>query len=124
MISDGVETVIGVQNDPTFGPMVMFGLGGIFVEVLKEVSFRLAPFSEDVAFDMIYETKGSEMLHGVRGGPPADVQALAEALARVSVFAAENADIIETVDLNPFLVRTEGAVALDALIVPKQSGTS
>lgn len=124
MLSDGVETVIGVQNDPTFGPVVMFGLGGVFVEVLKEVSFRLAPFSEDVAFDMIYQTKGHEMLDGVRGAPSADVQALAEALARVSVFAAENADIIDTVDLNPFLVSAEGAVALDALIVPKQSGTT
>lgn len=121
MAGQGVETVIGVQNDPTFGPMVMFGLGGVFVEILQDVSFRLAPFGVDEARRMIAEIKGVKVLQGARGGAPADVEALAEALARLSVFAAANADRLETVDLNPLLVRECGVLALDALIVPRRS---
>ncbi len=123
MASEGVETVIGVQNDPTFGPMVMFGLGGVFVEILKDVSFRLAPFGVDEARSMIAEIKGAKILEGARGSAPADVEALAETLARISVFAAANADKLETVDLNPVLVRTEGVLALDALIIPRSQGS-
>ena len=115
----GVETVIGVVCDPVFGPAVMFGLGGVFVEVLKDVTFRLAPFGVDEAHRMIDEIAGRAMLDGVRGAPPADIAALAEALSKLSVFAAENADRIETIDVNPFIVLPEGAVAVDALIVPK-----
>ena len=118
MVPGGVETVIGVVRDPLFGPAVMFGLGGIFVEVLKDVAFRLAPFGIDEAHRMIDQIKGRKVLDGVRGGPPADIDALAEALARLSVFAAENADAIDSIDINPFLVLPEGAVAVDALIVP------
>ncbi|MEK9753232.1 MAG: acetate--CoA ligase family protein, partial [Rhodospirillaceae bacterium] len=92
MAAKGVECVLGVVNDPVFGPAVMFGLGGIFVEVLKDVSFRLAPFGTDEAKRMIDEIKGRAMLDGVRGAPAADLDALAEALARLSVFAAANAD--------------------------------
>ena len=121
MVSDGVETVMGVVSDPVFGPAVMFGLGGVFVEVLKDVTFRLAPFGMDEARRMIDEIQGRAMLDGVRGAPPADIDALADALARLSVFAAENADGIETIDINPFLVLSDGAVAVDALIVPKTS---
>ena len=99
----------------------MFGLGGVFVEVLKDVTFRLAPFGMDEARRMIDEIQGRAMLDGVRGAPPADIDALADALARLSVFAAENADMIETIDINPFLVLSDGAVAVDALIVPKTS---
>ncbi len=115
----GVETVIGVQNDPSFGPVVMFGLGGIFVEVLKDVSFRLAPFGMDEALAMIREIRGYAVLDGVRGAPPADVDALAEALSAVSNFAAANAAVLDSLDINPFLVKEQGAVALDALIVTK-----
>ena len=121
MVSDGVETIMGVVSDPVFGPAVMFGLGGVFVEVLKDVTFRLAPFGMDEARRMIDEIQGRAMLDGVRGAPPADIDALADALARLSVFAAENADVIETIDINPFLVLSDGAVAVDALIVPKTS---
>ncbi|MCA8927687.1 MAG: acetate--CoA ligase family protein [Alphaproteobacteria bacterium] len=119
MVQGGVETIIGVQRDPVFGPVVMFGLGGIFVEVLKDVTFRLAPFGVDVAHEMIRSVRGYPMLEGVRGAPPADVDALAEALAAVSVFAAANAETLESIDLNPVLVRPrgEGCVAVDALIV-------
>lgn len=121
MAQDGVETVIGVQNDPTFGPVVMVGLGGILVEVLEDVSFRLAPFGVDEARRMIGELKGAKIYGGVRGAPPADVDALAELLATVSVFAASEGDRFESVDLNPVRVlpKGEGCVALDALVVPR-----
>lgn len=119
MASGGVEVVIGVQNDTTFGPVVMFGLGGVFVEILKDVSFRLAPFGVEEARDMIAGIKGAKILQGARGGKPADVEALARTLAHISVFAAANADRLETLDLNPVLVREEGVLALDALIVPR-----
>jgi acetate---CoA ligase (ADP-forming) len=121
MVSGGVETVMGVICDPVFGPAVMFGLGGVFVEVLKDVTFRLAPFGVDEAHRMIDEIQGRAMLDGVRGAPPSDINALAEALSKISVFAAANADTIETIDVNPFIVLAEGAIAVDALIVPKES---
>lgn len=125
MITDGVETIMGVVSDPVFGPTVMFGLGGVFVEVLKDVTFRVAPFGVDVAMEMIGEVKGRAMLDGVRGAPPADVEALAKALAQLSAFAAANADTLETVDVNPFLVRPKGkgAVAVDALVIGKGAET-
>jgi acyl-CoA synthetase (NDP forming) len=119
MAAAGVETILGVQRDPLFGPAVMFGLGGVLVEVLGDVAFRLAPFGLDEAHRMIREIKGFKVLQGVRGAPPADLEALAEALVRLSVLAAAEAERIESIDVNPFLVLPEGqgAVALDALIV-------
>ena len=120
MISGGVETVMGVVRDPVFGPAVMFGLGGVLVEVLKDVTFRLAPFGIDEARRMIDEIQGRPILDGVRGAPPASVDALAEALARLSVFAHENADTVESIDVNPFIVLPDRAVAVDALIVPRE----
>ncbi len=119
MAGEGVEAVVGVQIDPTFGPMVMFGLGGVFVEILKDVSFRLAPFGVDEARRMIAEIRGAKVLDGARGQAPADIEALAETLARISVFAAANADRLETADLNPVLVRENGVLALDALIIAR-----
>lgn len=123
MVSGGVETVVGVQRDPVLGPAVMFGLGGILVEVLQDVSFRLAPFSVEEAYRMIREIKGYKVLEGVRGAPPADIATLAEALSKLSVFAAANADKLDSIDINPFIVLPEGqgAVAVDALIVPSTS---
>ena len=122
MVTDGVETILGVQRDPIFGPVVLFGLGGIFVEVFKDVAMRLAPFTEDVAAQMIREIKGFALLQGVRGKGPADIEALIHTLTKLSAFASANADRLESLDLNPFLVRPqgEGAVAVDALIVPRQ----
>ena len=121
MVSGGVETILGVVRDPVFGPVVMFGLGGIFVEVFKDVTFRIAPFGVDEAREMIREVKGYAMLQGVRGAPPADVEALAQALARLSAYAAANEDTLESIDVNPFIVRPkgEGAAAVDALIIPR-----
>ncbi|WP_423453888.1 acetate--CoA ligase family protein [Ottowia sp. VDI28] len=119
MIKGGIETVLGVMNDPTFGPAVMFGLGGILVEVLHDVTFRLAPFDEKEARRMIDEIQGRAVLDGVRGAAASDVDALASALSRLSFFAAENAGKLASVDVNPFLLLPNGAVALDALIIPK-----
>jgi len=123
MVKGGVETILGTFTDPTFGPVVMFGLGGIFAETLKDVTFRVAPFGIREASQMIREIKGHAILQGARGAPPADVQALAKALSALSIFAVANADKLESVDINPFLVlpKGKGAVALDALLVPRTS---
>ncbi|HUL06413.1 MAG TPA: acetate--CoA ligase family protein [Candidatus Acidoferrum sp.] len=119
-VSGGVETIVGMKRDPVFGPFVMFGLGGIFVEVLKDVALRLAPIDKVAALAMIAEIKGRAILEGARGQQPADIDALAEALVKVSQFAATYSDEIESVDINPFLVlpRGRGGYALDALVVP------
>jgi acetate---CoA ligase (ADP-forming) len=121
MIAGGVETIAGVVQDPTFGPVVMFGLGGVFVEVLKDVTFRVAPLDTAQAQRMIREIRGFAVLEGTRGAPPADVDALASMLSALSRFAAANADLIESIDLNPVLVMPEGqgVVPLDALLVPR-----
>lgn len=125
MAPEGVETIIGVMQDPVLGPVVMFGLGGIFVEVLKDVTFRAAPFDEAEAMRMIREIRGVAMLEGVRGAPPSDIEALARMLSNLSRFAAAHADRIESIDLNPVRVlpRGQGVVPLDALIVLKQEAT-
>jgi acyl-CoA synthetase (NDP forming) len=119
MLRDGIETIIGVQNDPVFGPVVMFGLGGIFVEVMRDVTFRVAPFGPEEARRMIGEIKGAAVLAGARGGPPADIEALAVALSRLSLFAAAQAGRFNSIEINPLLVRPRGAgvAALDALIL-------
>jgi acyl-CoA synthetase (NDP forming) len=110
-----------VHRDPVFGPVVLFGLGGIFVEVLKDVTLRIAPFGVDEARRMIREVKGFPLLDGARGRPKADVEALAQTLSRLSLFAAARADDLETLDINPFIVLPagKGGVAVDALIVAR-----
>ena len=120
MAGDGVEMILGVQHDPTFGPVVLCGLGGVFVETLGDVAFRAAPFDAAEARRMVGELRGLPLLTGARGRPPADVDALADALAALSRFAAVHADRIASAELNPVLVRPagQGVVALDALIVP------
>lgn len=119
MAPKGVETIVGVQNDPVFGPVVMLGLGGIFVEILKDVSFRVAPFGEKEAHRMIRELKALPLLQGARGGAPADIDALARLLSRLSVFAHSQRDRFASIDINPLLVLEEGTLALDAVIAPK-----
>jgi len=123
MIQGGVETIMGVSRDPVFGPVVLFGLGGVFVEVLKDVSFRAAPFGVDEAHRMIDELKGRDMLDGVRGAPAADIDALAESLSQLSVYAAAHKDRIESIDINPVLAleKGKGVVGVDAVIVPHQA---
>jgi hypothetical protein len=124
MVAGGVETIAGATRDPVFGPVVMFGLGGVFVEALGDVSFRAAPFDEAEARSMIAEIRGYPLLAGARGRPPADVDALAHALAALSRFAAAHAAAIDAVELNPLVALPEGqgALALDALIVPRAAG--
>ncbi|AXA74376.1 6-carboxyhexanoate--CoA ligase [Achromobacter insolitus] len=119
MAPKGVECIAGVHCDPVFGPVVMFGLGGVFVEVLKDVSFRLAPFGRDDALAMIREIKGYALLQGARGAPPCDIGALAEALAALSRFAHARPADFSSVEINPLLALPEGqgVVALDAVVI-------
>ena len=117
-LKGGVECILGIHRDPVFGPIAMFGLGGIFVEVLKDVVFHRAPFGEDVAEAMIRSIKAAPLLTGVRGRKPADIKALARMLARLSVFAHQAGDRLAGIDLNPVLAMPEGegAFAVDAVI--------
>ena len=126
MVTGGVETIAGIRRDPTFGPVVMFGLGGIFVEVLRDVSFRVAPFGAAEALRMIDETRAGVVLRGARGRGPYDMTALAAALSRLSAFAAVHADAIDSAEINPLVVLPEGrgAVALDAVIVTRATARS
>jgi len=119
MVRDGVETIIGVQRDPTFGPMVMFGIGGIFAEIYRDVAFRAAPISHEVAHEMIREIKGFPILDGARGRARCDIDAIADALVSVASYTETHRDAIDSIDINPFIVlpEGEGAVAVDALIV-------
>ncbi|GAA5128399.1 acetate--CoA ligase family protein [Alloalcanivorax gelatiniphagus] len=119
MEGDGVECIVGVQRDPTFGPVVMLGLGGVLVEVLKDVSFRSAPVNRDMALEMIDELRGRALLDGVRGQAPSDVSALADLLVRVSEFAMASGDSLDSLDINPVRVRSagHGVVALDAVVI-------
>ncbi|HUB85755.1 MAG TPA: acetate--CoA ligase family protein, partial [Rhizomicrobium sp.] len=118
MVKGGVEAIVGARIDPVFGPMVMVGMGGTLVEVLKDVSFCLAPLSLPEARDMLDRLRGRRMLDGVRGNAEADKEALAEALVRLGDFAALHRGSIKSVEINPLLVKAkgEGVVGLDALI--------
>lgn len=117
-IEDAREVIIGASRDPQFGPMLMFGLGGIYVEVLKDVSFRIAPLTRDDAFKMMTEVRAFPLLSGSRGQKPADTGAIVEALLRCSQLVVDFPDILE-MDINPLLVkpRGRGAVAADARLV-------
>ena len=118
-LAGGVECILGMEHDPVFGPVIMLGLGGIFVEVLKDVVFSLAPVSEDEAIEMINVLQGAPLLQGARGREPLDIGALARTVAAFSDFAAA-AHWAQSAEVNPLLVLPEGVVALDALIVKAQ----
>jgi acetyltransferase len=117
MAQPGVEMVVGVKQDAVFGPVVMVGLGGIFVEVLKDVVFRAAPVSDLEALDMLEELKGKAMLDGVRGRPAVDRHALAALISNVSIFAAAAGGRLQELDLNPVMVSEKGVTAVDVLMV-------
>ncbi|MGQ0522962.1 MAG: acetate--CoA ligase family protein [Betaproteobacteria bacterium] len=121
MMTGGVETIAGVVNDPLFGPAVMFGLGGIFAEALKDVVFRLAPVTPSVAREMIAEIKGYAVLTGARNKPPADIDALADVLLRLSALAVDLEGHLAELDINPLFVmeKGRGVKAADALIRPR-----
>jgi acyl-CoA synthetase (NDP forming) len=116
MLEGGVEVIIGATKDPVFGHAIMFGLGGIFVEVLRDVSFRIAPLTRTDAEEMIEEIAGVRVLQGVRGQPPADREAIVDALLRVSRLVTDHRDEIAELDINPLVVFPRGAKAVDALI--------
>jgi len=116
MVPLGREVIIGMTTDPQFGPMVMFGLGGIFVEVLKDVSFRLPPISKKEAISMMQEIKGYPILEGTRGIKPADIDSLAWVIEKTSRMAMELPEIKE-LDMNPIFVYEKGLVVVDARIV-------
>ena len=116
MVKPGLETIIGVTQDAQFGTAVMFGLGGIFVEVLKDVSFRLVPLSLEDSLEMIKETKGYKLLQGIRGNLPKDVTSLAETILKISELCSDFPEINE-IDLNPTYVYEQGVMVVDARIL-------
>ncbi len=118
----GTEVILGSINDPTFGPTLMFGLGGIFVEVLKDVTFRVSPVSPVEAMDMINEIKGAKILAGARGEAPRDRKALAASIVNYSSMILDLKDEIAESDANPFLVYAEGEglKVADARIILKK----
>ena len=121
MVKDGVEVILGINNDPLFGPALMFGLGGIFTEVLKDVAFRIAPVRRSEALAMIREVKGYPLLAGARGRPVCDEDALADALCRLSALAIDLKVELAELDINPLFVfpKGRGVKAGDALIKPR-----
>ena len=116
MSRPGVEVIMGMTKDAQFGPVLMFGLGGVFVEVLKDVSFRIVPIVKRDANQMIEEIKGYPVLQGYRGQEPANIPALEDMLLRLSDFIEQTPEIKE-LDLNPILAYADGAVAVDARVI-------
>jgi acetyltransferase len=116
MVLDGKEVILGAKRDPSFGPVVLFGLGGIYVEILKETSLRVAPINRSESEEMISETKGSDIFKGLRGEQPLDTEALVESLLRLSQLVTDFPEI-EGVDINPVKVLEKGAIAVDARIL-------
>ncbi|MBS0340155.1 MAG: acetate--CoA ligase family protein [Proteobacteria bacterium] len=123
MLRGGVEVILGVHRDPTFGPMVMYGSGGTAVELFQDVAFASAPLSSERARELLERVRSTRLLRGWRGAPACDEAALVSALCRLSEFAAAHADRIESVDINPLVVRAQGAACLDAVIT-LQGGAS
>ena len=116
MVEGGVEAVVGVAHDELFGPTVMVGLGGIFVEVLRDVSFRVPPFGQEEARRMVEELRAYPILSGARGRRPVDVKALVKVIMKVQRLAVDLSGEIVELDINPLVLRPRGAVALDALV--------
>jgi acyl-CoA synthetase (NDP forming) len=113
MAEPGIEVIIGVKLDPQFGHVIMFGLGGIFVEIYRDVSFRVTPVNSEMARDMILEIKGSPILMGARGRSAADIDAIINVIVKLSEMLEKNPDIVE-LDINPLIVYEKNAVAVDA----------
>jgi acetyltransferase len=110
---DGVEVILGGVRDPVFGPVIMFGLGGIFVEVLRDVAFRICPIDVVDADEMIREIRGYEVLAGARGGVSVDLAAIRDALLKLSQLLIDHPRIVE-IDLNPVKAKAQGLAVLDA----------
>lgn len=116
MAPQSTEVIVGATKDPQFGPTLMFGLGGIFVEILKDVTFRIAPITEDEAREMITEVKAYPLLKGYRNRPPADIEAIVSILLNASRLVMDHQEIKE-LDLNPIMVYEKGAKTVDARII-------
>ncbi len=116
IVPQGTEIIIGMMKDPHFGPVIMFGLGGIFVEVLKDISFRILPIEERDAREMIAEIKGYEILKGAREEAPKDIEAIKILLMKISQLSIENPEIKE-IDLNPIFVFEKGLQVVDARMI-------
>jgi succinyl-CoA synthetase beta subunit len=116
------EWILALRNDPQFGPAIMFGLGGLYVDILRQVSFRLLPLRDDDIEALLSERPATRILHGARGGPAADLGALEDAIRRLSDAAlrADVAGAISEIEINPLTVTGAGVLALDALIVLRQ----
>lgn len=116
MAKPGIEIIMGMIKDANFGPVIMFGLGGVLVEVLKDVSFRIVPLEKADAVDMIEEIQGKKLLNGFRGQEPADIPCLQDMLVKLSDFVADTPGI-EEIDMNPVFAYKNGAVVVDARII-------
>ncbi|MCY0868048.1 MAG: acetate--CoA ligase family protein [Desulfurococcus sp.] len=116
MAPQGLEVIVGGVRDGIFGPVIMFGLGGIFVEVLKDVSFRITPITLNDALDMLSEVKSAKILEGYRGQPAIDKKAIADIIVKTARLMEENPEI-ESIDLNPVMAYSKGAIAVDARVI-------
>jgi acyl-CoA synthetase (NDP forming) len=116
MVEGGVETVLGMQRDPSFGPVIMFGLGGVFVELFRDVTFRLTPLDRAAALAQIRAIRGLPLLLGARGRPPVDLGAIADALVALAGFALAHPEA-ESIEINPFIALPRGGLAVDAVIL-------
>ena len=123
MVSGSREIMIGMHRDPSFGPAVMFGLGGIFTEVLQDVTFRIAPLRKKDAREMLRSIRGSKILESVRGMPAVDRDILCHALMAVGQIAIDHVDI-EEIDINPLIIKGAKPIAVDALIVLSDAGSN
>jgi acetyltransferase len=115
MVDGGKETIVGMAGDPQFGPVLMFGLGGIYVEALGDVVFRVQPVTDVDAREMVRSIRGRKLLEGVRGEPPCDLAAVEEAIQRISQLVGDHSEIRE-LDVNPWLAFPRGGVAVDGRI--------
>ena len=118
-MASGEEVILGAVNDPHFGPVIAFGLGGVFTEIMHDVTHRYAPFDAETAKAMIHDIKGVKLLQGYRGKAPCNIDALADAISRLSLLVADHAGRIAEIDINPLFVNADGVVAADALVVLK-----
>jgi 3-hydroxypropionyl-CoA synthetase (ADP-forming) len=121
MVPPGIELIVGLQNDRQFGPVIMIGLGGIYTEILKDVSFRVLPITQVDAIEMIEDLKGKQLLKGFRGSEPIDVQMLSDLLVNIGKLGIELAPYYESIDLNPIIVYAHDYFAVDAKIILKSS---
>lgn len=119
MVRGGVEVIVGSSDDPQFGPAVMFGLGGELVELYEDVVFRIAPVDEESAMEMIRGIRGFPLLQGFRGRTPVDLHTLAKTIVAVSELAVDGRELIESIDINPFICLPEGGRAVDAVVVSR-----